>query len=104
MNLSEVAEEIAQRLNNIFVRNENGKRPLYGNIEKFQTDPYWKDYLMFYEYFHGDTGGGVGANHQTGWSGFVAVMIQLFTGAGGKRVLKNREEIMRTNANRNSDE
>ncbi len=96
MNLSEVAEEIADRLTNIFVRNENGERPLYDGIEKFQQDPNWRDYLMFFEYFHGDTGAGVGANHQTGWSGFVAALIHLFRGESGKKFLKRREEKMKT--------
>src|SRR5262249_55170913 len=96
MNLAEVAEDIASRLTNIFVRNESGRRPLYDDIEKFQQDPNWRDYLMFFEYFHGDTGAGVGANHQTGWSGFVAALIQLFRGEAGKRFLKRREEKMNT--------
>jgi len=96
MNLSEVAEEIAGRLTNIFLRNEDGRRPLYDNIEKFQQDENWRDCLMFFEYFHGDTGSGVGANHQTGWSGFVAALIHLFRGEGGKKFLKRREEKMKT--------
>ena len=97
MNLAEVAGEIANRLTDIFLRDQNGKRPLYDDVEKFQNDPSWRDYLMFYEYFHGDKGYGVGANHQTGWSGFVAVLIQLFTGAAGRRFLKRQEEKMNTN-------
>ncbi|HEV8507196.1 MAG TPA: glucosidase [Chitinophagaceae bacterium] len=96
MNLSEVAEDIASRLTNIFIRDESGKRALYDGIEKFQNDPHWRDYLMFFEYFHGDTGAGVGANHQTGWSGFVAALIQLFRGEGGQKFLKRREEKMKT--------
>jgi len=96
MNLAEVSEDIAHRLNNIFLRDKNNKRPLYGNIEKFQNDPHWKDYLMFYEYFHGDSGAGVGANHQTGWSGFVAALIQIFSAAGGRRFIRRREEEMKT--------
>jgi len=96
MNLSEVAGEIAHRLTNIFMRNENEQRPLYDGIDKFQKDPNWREYLMFFEYFHGDTGAGVGANHQTGWSGFVATLIQLFDGGVGKRLLKRREERMKT--------
>jgi len=80
----------------MFMRNENEQRPLYDGIDKFQKDPNWRDYLMFFEYFHGDTGAGVGANHQTGWSGFVATLIQLFDGGVGKRLLKRREERMKT--------
>ncbi len=78
MNLFEVAQEIAQRLIRIFVRNKDGRRPVYGGSEKFQTDPNWKDYLLFYEYFHGDSGAGIGANHQTGWTGTVASLIDIF--------------------------
>ena len=55
-----------------------GRRPVYGGTERFQTDPYWRDYIMFYEYFHGDNGAGVGASHQTGWTGTIASLIQLF--------------------------
>jgi hypothetical protein len=69
------------------------RRPLYDGIEKFQQDPNWRDYLMFFEYFHGDIQvSGVGANHQPDWSGFVAALIQLFRGEAGKRFLKRREE------------
>jgi hypothetical protein len=78
MNLFEVAKEIADRLTRIFLRDEHGKRPVYGGTEKFQTDPHWRDYILFYEYFHGDNGAGLGANHQTGWTGLVAKIIQLF--------------------------
>ena len=96
MTLSEVASELANRLTNIFLRGENGTRPLYDNIDKFQHDPYFRDYLLFFEYFHGDTGAGVGAQHQTGWSGFVAALIQIFSAEGGRRFIKRREEEMRT--------
>jgi hypothetical protein len=78
MNLFEVSKEIAQRLTNIFLKDEHGKRPVYGGTEKFQSDPYWRDYLLFYEYFHGDNGAGLGASHQTGWTGLVAKLIQLY--------------------------
>ena len=78
MNLFEVAREIADRLTRIFLRNEQGRRPVYGGTEKFQTDPYWRDNILFYEYFHGDNGAGLGASHQTGWTGLVAKLIQLF--------------------------
>jgi hypothetical protein len=78
MNLFEVSREIANRLTRIFVRDERGKRPIYGGTEKFQTDPHWRDYILFYEYFHGDNGAGLGASHQTGWTGVVAKLIQLF--------------------------
>jgi hypothetical protein len=96
MTLSEVAGEIASRLTGIFLRDGSGKRPLYDQIDKFQHDPNWRDYLLFYEYFHGDNGAGVGASHQTGWSGFVAMLIQMFYTGGGRRFLKRREEKMNT--------
>ena len=78
MNLFEVAREIADRLTRIFLRDKSGRRPVYGGTEKFQTDPYWKDYILFYEYFHGDNGAGLGASHQTGWTGVVAKLIEFF--------------------------
>jgi Mannosylglycerate hydrolase MGH1-like glycoside hydrolase domain/Glycosyl hydrolase family 63 C-terminal domain len=76
MTLWEVAAEISRRLTRIFLRDSNGRRPVYDNIEKFQTDPRWNDLLLFHEYFHGDTGAGVGASHQTGWTALVAKLIQ----------------------------
>jgi len=76
MTLWEVAAEISRRLTAIFLKDENGRRPVYGSIEKFQTDPYWRDLILFYEYFHGDNGAGIGASHQTGWTGLVAKLIQ----------------------------
>jgi hypothetical protein len=78
MNLFEVSKEIAERLTGIFLRGKNGKRPVYGGMEKFQNDPHWRDCLLFYEYFHGDTGAGLGASHQTGWTGLVAKLIELY--------------------------
>jgi hypothetical protein len=78
MTLFEVAKEIASRLSNIFLRDANGKRPVYGGTKKFQDDPYWKDYILFYEYFHGDNGAGLGASHQTGWTGVIARSLDLF--------------------------
>jgi len=78
MNLFEVAREIADRLTRTFTCDEHGRRPVYGGTEKFQSDPHWRDYILFYEYFHGDNGAGLGASHQTGWTGAVAKLIQLF--------------------------
>lgn len=78
MNLFEVSKEIGDRLTGIFLRNEQGSRPVYGGTEKFQNDPNWRDHILFYEYFHGDNGAGLGASHQTGWTGGVAKIIQLF--------------------------
>lgn len=78
MTLFEVGREIARRLSNIFLRDSSGKRPVYGGANKFQEDPYWKDYILFYEYFHGDNGAGLGASHQTGWTGIIARTLDLF--------------------------
>jgi hypothetical protein len=88
MNLFEVSREIANRLAGIFLRDESGRRPVYGGTEKFQTDPQWKDYILFYEYFHGDNGAGLGASHQTGWTGLVAMLIDLFGRVDGKQLLE----------------
>jgi hypothetical protein len=73
-----VAKEIARRLSAIFLRTADGRRPVYGGTQKFQQDPHWRDYILFYEYFHGDNGAGLGASHQTGWTGLVAVALDLF--------------------------
>ncbi len=78
MTLFEVAKELARRLSSIFLRDANGKRPVYGGTKKFQEDPHWKDYILFYEYFHGDNGAGLGASHQTGWTGIIARTLDLF--------------------------
>ena len=88
MNLFEVAREIANRLTGIFLRDKSGRRPVYGGTEKFQTDPHWKDYILFYEYFHGDNGAGLGASHQTGWTGVVAKLIELFGQLDGVQYLQ----------------
>ncbi len=87
MNLFEVAREISDRLASIFLRDENGHRPVYGGTEKFQTDPHWRDFILFYEYFHGDNGAGLGASHQTGWTGLVAKTIQLFGLLDAEKIL-----------------
>jgi len=87
MNLFEVSKEIADRLSRIFLRDGRGRRPVYGGIEKFQSDPHWHDHLLFYEYFHGDNGAGLGASHQTGWTGLVAKTIQLYGLLDPKRAL-----------------
>jgi hypothetical protein len=78
MDLFDVAKDISMRLTRIFLRDEQGRRPVYGYSEKFQTDAHWRDYILFYEYFHGDNGAGIGASHQTGWTGLVAALIQFF--------------------------
>ncbi|MGB7443693.1 MAG: hypothetical protein WA919_21735 [Coleofasciculaceae cyanobacterium] len=76
LTLHEVAIELSQRLMRIFLKDSSGRRPVFGGIEKFQTDPHWRDYILFHEYFHGDNGAGLGASHQTGWTGLVAYLIR----------------------------
>ncbi|MCE9554038.1 MAG: glucosidase, partial [Planctomycetes bacterium] len=88
MNLYEVSKEISDRLTRIFLRDEDGGRPVYGGAEKFQTDPHWRDHILFYEYFHADNGAGLGASHQTGWTGLVAKFIQLYGFLDPKRALE----------------
>jgi hypothetical protein len=78
MTLFEVAQELARRLSSIFLRDASGKRPVYGGTKKFQEDPHWRDYILFYEFFHGDNGAGLGASHQTGWTGTIARVLDLF--------------------------
>jgi len=87
MNLFEVGHEISDRLIRLFLRDEQGRRPVHGGNEKFQSDPHWRDHMLFYEYFHGDNGAGLGASHQTGWTGAVAKLIQLFGLLDGEKVL-----------------
>jgi hypothetical protein len=88
MTLFEVAKELSRRLSSIFLRDENGRRPVYGGTRKFQEDPYWKDYILFYEYFHGENGAGLGASHQTGWTGIVARLMDLFARVNPEDALK----------------
>jgi hypothetical protein len=78
MHLFEVSKEIADRLSRIFLRNEQGRRPVYGCTEMFQSDPHWRNLILLYEYFHDDNGARRGASHQTGWTGLVAKTIQLY--------------------------
>ena len=88
MTLFEVAKEIARRLSSIFLRDATGKRPVYGGTKKFQEDPYWRDYILFYEYFHGDNGAGLGASHQTGWTGVIARTLDSFARMNQEDALK----------------
>jgi hypothetical protein len=88
MTLYEVAEEIARRLAGIFLRDEKGRRPVYGGARKFQEDPHWRDHVLFYEYFHGDNGAGLGASHQTGWTGIIARAMHLFATSTAKQYLE----------------
>ena len=88
MTLFEIAKEISRRLAATFLRDASGRRPVYGGTEKFQTDPYWRDYILFYEYFHGDNGAGLGASHQTGWTGLVARLLDTFGRLDAETLLK----------------
>jgi hypothetical protein len=88
MNLFEVSKEIADRLTRIFLRDAQGKRALYGGAKKFQEDPQWRDHILFHEYFHGDNGTGLGASHQTGWTGLVAKLIELYGRLDPQNVLQ----------------
>jgi hypothetical protein len=88
MNLYQVAEEITRRLASIFLRDKAGRRPVYGESRKFQEDPHWRDYLLFYEYFHGDNGAGLGASHQTGWTGIIARTMHLFATTTAEQTLE----------------
>ncbi|MBO0719332.1 MAG: glucosidase [Blastocatellia bacterium] len=94
MNLFEVSKVISSRLTNIFMRDERGKRPVFGGTEKFQSDKYWRDHMLFYEYFNGDNGAGLGASHQTGWTGLVAKLIQLFGFLDAQQVLETDYSIL----------
>jgi hypothetical protein len=75
LTLNEIADELCRRLLKLFLRGPDGRRPVFGPYEKFQTDPHFKDYILFHEYFHGDNGRGCGASHQTGWTGLIANLI-----------------------------
>jgi hypothetical protein len=88
MTLYQVAEEIARRLGNIFLKDDHGRRPVYGGTRKFQEDPHWRDLVLFYEYFHGDNGAGLGASHQTGWTGVIARSMHLFATSSAEEYLK----------------
>ncbi len=100
MNLFEVAQEIGRRLANIFLRDANGKRPVYGGTKKFQDDPHWRDYILFYEYFHGDNGAGLGASHQTGWTGLIARSLDLFGRLTAADVASSSKDEMLTKMTR----
>ena len=88
MTLFEVAQEIVRRLTTTFLRDADGQRPVYGGTAKFQNDPHWRDLILFYEYFHGDNGAGLGASHQTGWTALVAPLLDLFGRVDAKTMLE----------------
>ena len=94
MTLFEVAREIARRTASIFLRDANGRRPVYGGTKKFQEDPYWRDYILFYEYFHGENGAGLGASHQTGWTGLIARSLDFFARVNAEEALRTPTELI----------
>jgi hypothetical protein len=93
MTLWEVSQELSRRLSSVFLRDQTGLRPVHGTSEKFQYDPHWKDLILFYEYFHGESGRGVGASHQTGWTGIVAKLLQQ---SGSQSTRSSHEEKIET--------
>jgi hypothetical protein len=95
LTLFDTAKEIVSRLSKTFLRDANGRRPVYGGSEKFQTDPHWRDLILFYEYFHGDNGAGLGASHQTGWTGLIAPLLDLFARTNAKDFLEVEHERLR---------
>lgn len=92
MTLFEVAKDLTRRLSSIFLRDANGHRPVYGGTKKFQEDPHWRDFVLFYEYFHDDNGAGLGASHQTGWTGCIAALQDFFGRVSAADVLKGRKQ------------
>ena len=94
LTLHQVAEEIARRLQSIFLRDKNGRRPVYGGTRKFQDDPHWRDLVLFYEYFHGDNGAGLGASHQTGWTGVIARIMHLFATDTAKHLQVGKNAVL----------
>ena len=92
LNLLEVAQEISRRLTSIFLRDQDDRRPVFGGIEAFQTDPHWRELLLFHEYFHGDNGAGLGASHQTGWTGLVALLYEQSASATAQRQQPTTEQ------------
>ena len=100
MTLFEIAKEIAHRLSSIFLRDASGKRPVYGGTKRFQDDPHWRDYILFYEYFHGDNGAGLGASHQTGWTGIIARTLDLFARVRQEDALKTPKHALATQMTR----
>jgi len=92
--LFDAAKEITRRLSSAFLRDASGRRPIYGGATKFQDDPHWRDLILFHEYFHGDNGAGLGAIHQTGWTGLVAPLLDLFARVDAKAVLETERGLL----------
>ncbi|HJX93653.1 MAG TPA: hypothetical protein VJ372_24365, partial [Pyrinomonadaceae bacterium] len=94
MTLFEVAQELTRRLSSIFLRDANGHRPVYGGTKKFQEDPHWRDLIQFHEYFHGDNGAGIGASHQTGWTGCIAALQDFFGRITAGELLAKQDRVI----------
>jgi hypothetical protein len=94
MTLFEVAQEISRRLAGTFLRGADGRRPVYGGTARFQDDPHWRDLILFYEYFHGDNGAGLGASHQTGWTGLIAPLLDFFGRIDAKEMLETERQVL----------
>jgi hypothetical protein len=94
MNLYQVANELTQRLGRIFTFDEHGHRPVHGGAKKFQDDPLWRDHILFYEYFHGDLGAGIGASHQTGWTGLIAPLLSFFATVSAEQFLESEAGLL----------
>ena len=92
MTLFEVAKDLTGRLSSIFRKGVDDRRPLYGGTKKFQEDPHWRDLILFYEYFHGENGAGLGASHQTGWTGCIAALQDFFARLTADDLLSTKEE------------
>jgi hypothetical protein len=88
MTLFQVAQELVHRLGALFLRNHEGRRPVYGGAKKFADDPLWRDHLLFFEYFHGDNGAGLGASHQTGWTAIIPALMHLFATLRPEMILR----------------
>jgi hypothetical protein len=95
LTLFEVARELSGRLSRIFLRGADGRRPVYGGMDKFQNDPRWNDLILFHEYFHGDNGAGLGASHQTGWTGIVALLMRYFARITPAELMSTKSEANR---------
>jgi hypothetical protein len=104
MTLFEVIQEINRRLGSIFLRNKEGRRPLYGGTEKFQNDPHWRDLILFSEYFHGDNGAGLGASHQTGWTGVIASLLHLHSAITPESALETPHPALAASAGLNNQD
>jgi len=96
LTLFDVAKELSRRLTSAFLRDGDGHRPIYGGTEKFQNDPHWRDLILFHEYFHGDNGAGLGATHQTGWTGLVAPLLDFFGRISPKDYLETERGRLQT--------